>query len=204
LIVIKTPGGAPEYSTAMDPLESLSEEHRQIRVVISAITSLLDLTRGDRRISPTPFLELQAFIMQFADGSHHAKEEQVLFSEMVQAGLPNDSGPLASILNEHDQGRKYAAVLGAAARACVDGQWHRQVEMVDAARAWCQLVNAHTDKEDLMLYAIAQTVIPDRRLALLPALFAKVDPLPASAFKDAANAVVEAAERAAHTQRKTG
>jgi len=186
----------------MNPLEPLIEEHRQIRVVISAITSLIGLTRNQRRISPAAFLELQQFIQRFADGSHHAKEEQVLFYEMVQAGIPNHSGPLDCMLNEHEQGRKYAAVIGAAAWACLDGDWGRQAEMIDAALAWCRLLTAHTEKEDLVLYPIALRVISEARLAELPARFAEVDPEPLGHFKAAANAVVEAAEQAA--RRATG
>src|SRR5687768_16019238 len=182
----------------MNPLEPLIEEHRQIRVVISAVTALLDRNGPEHRLSPITFLELQQFIQRFADGSHHAKEEQVLFYEMVQAGMPNDSGPLDCILNEHEQGRKYGAVIGAAARACLDGQWHRQTEMVEGARAWCRLLTAHTEKEDVMLFPIALRVIGRARLLQLPAMFARVDPAPAADFKNAANAVVEAVELAAH------
>ena len=188
----------------MDPLESLIEEHRQIRVVISAIAALVDLTAGERRISPTPFLELQRFIARFADGSHHAKEEQVLFEQMIQAGMPVEGGPLQCMLTEHEQGRKYASVMGAAARACLAGDWCQQHQMLASARSWCVLLTAHTDKEDLMLYPIAQRVISAERFEQLPSMFQQLVPQPAYLFREAAMAVVEAAEEAAHHQRPTG
>ncbi len=188
----------------MNPLEALIEEHRQIRVVISAITALMKLTRGERQISPAPFLELQRFIARFADGSHHAKEEQVLFEQMIKAGIPAEGGPIDCMLNEHADGRKYAAVMGAAARACLAGDWGQQNQMLEAARSWCVLLSAHTDKEDLMLYPIAQRVIGAERFEQLPSMFLLVDPQPAYIFREAALGVVEAAEEAAHHQRPTG
>src|SRR5688500_15899803 len=116
----------------MHPLESLIDEHRQIRSVITAVTALIEISHA-RQISPVPFLELQRFIHRFADGSHHAKEEQVLFEQMVQGGMPNDSGPLDFMISEHEQGRKYAAVMGAAARDCLEGDWRRQEDMLESA-----------------------------------------------------------------------
>lgn len=181
----------------------MNEEHHQIRIVITAITELLDLTRHDREVSPVPFLKLQQFIQRFADSAHHAKEERVLFSALIEQGLPEDSGPLGCMYGEHEQGRKYAQVMGAAARACLEGDWHLLPELREAAYAWCSLLHAHIEKEELVLYPLALRVLPPEALARMPADFTRVDLDTPQAFRDAAYGVVEAAGLAAE-QRPTG
>ncbi len=176
----------------MDPLAPLIEEHRQIRSVIVAVSGMLDRARTQPRLSPLAFLELQHFIQRFADGTHHAKEEQVLFRKLIEAGLPPDSGPLGCMTREHVQGRRYAEVIGDAARACLEGDWTRQPELIEAARAWCALLSAHIEKEDLVLYPLAMGVLDAASLAALPSAFRAVDPLPPFHFKEAAFKVIEA------------
>ncbi len=177
----------------MDPLAILIEEHRQIRAVIAGISSVLGRAAEQPRVSPLPFLELQRFIDRFADGTHHAKEEQVLFPWMIEAGLPEDSGPLRCMLKEHGQGRKFAKVMGEAARACLEGDWAQQPDLLEAARAWCALLSAHIEKEDRVLYPLAMCVLEPARLAALPDAFRQVDPRPPFHFKEAAQKVMEAA-----------
>lgn len=189
----------------MNPLGPLLEEHLEIRVVIDAISALLDQPpRRDRRLSPAPFLALQQFVARFADGTHHVKEEQVLYRELASAGLPRDTGRLGVLTNEHEEGRKYAAVIGAAARACLEGDWQRQPDMVEAARSWCALVAAHIQREEQGLFPLALRLIDPARLALLPELFACADLNPPGAFMASARAVVAAAEEAAHHRSAAG
>lgn len=180
---------------AMTALEPLFEEHRLIRVAIAAITALSDTAGRDRRISPEPFLQFQDFIRLFADRAHHSKEE-LLFRQMVETGMPEGSGPLAVMLLEHEQGREYCETMGAAARACRGGQWHRQTEMLQSALAYCQLLAAHTEREDLVIFPMALEVIRADRLGSLGQLFRQVDPSTPKQFEEATEAVVKAAQRA--------
>lgn len=177
----------------MEPLACLIEEHRQICAVIARITAVLDRAPAPARVSPLPFLELQHFIQRFADGAHHAKEERVLFPLLVAAGLPEDSGPVGCMLQEHVEGRRYAEAMGAAARACLDGDWSRQPELVESARAWCALLTAHIAKEDQVLYPLAMRVLDPEQRAALPAAFRRVDPTLPVHFEVAAQKVIDAA-----------
>ena len=45
------------------------------------------------------------FIKTFADSCHHAKEEDLLFPAMGEAGFPSRGGPVGVMLMEHEQGR---------------------------------------------------------------------------------------------------
>lgn len=183
-------------------LGPLIEEHQQIRTVIAAMVALIDRTQGGEGLSPLPFVRLQDFIERFADGSHHAKEEQVLFPELTQAGLRLAPGVLSGMFGDHERARKYADVIGAAARACLAGEGRHEPQMVEATRAWCRLTALHLATEDETLYAIAPGVLGPARLAQLEARLAAVDPSPAALFVEAAERVVEAAAAAATAFRR--
>src|SRR5680860_1354935 len=51
------------------------------------------------------------FIREYADRSHHAKEEDLLFPAMGEAGFPPEGGPVAVMLDEHDEGRAYVTSM---------------------------------------------------------------------------------------------
>ncbi|MGI6450729.1 MAG: hemerythrin domain-containing protein [Desulfitobacteriia bacterium] len=45
------------------------------------------------------------------DKCHHGKEENFLFKELVNKGVPNEGGPVGAMLQEHVQGRDYIAQM---------------------------------------------------------------------------------------------
>src|ERR1035437_4818466 len=56
----------------------------------------------------TAHLELVVnLIKTYADGFHHAKEEQVLFPLLEEKGFSKVHGPVAVMLHEHVEGREF-------------------------------------------------------------------------------------------------
>ena len=90
------------------------------------------------------------------------KEEGVLFKAMVANGLPQNSGPIAVMLSEHEQGRAYTREMKAAAERLSygdDPQARRAV--IKNASGYCQLLRQHIMKEDNILFPMADQVIPE-------------------------------------------
>jgi hemerythrin-like domain-containing protein len=181
----------------MNPFARLTEEHVQIRRVIDAMNALLDERHGDRPLPPAPFLALQRFIQRYADGAHHLKEERVLFTALVAFGPDPTREALSALDHDHEQGRRYGEVIGAAARACAAGDRRHEVDLIAATRAWCTQTAAHLEREDRSLFPLARRRLPHDVLRALPRRFALVDPLSPGDFTDAASAVVDAASVAA-------
>ena len=46
-------------------------------------------------------------IRNYADGIHHAKEENLLFKKLEEKGLSPYQGPVAVMLHEHTEGRNF-------------------------------------------------------------------------------------------------
>lgn len=140
----------------MDPIAKLMDEHRNIESVLGALPGLVK-TFADGTAAPREQLgRVVRFIKEYADAYHHGKEEDMLFVAMVDAGVPKEGGPIAVMLAEHEQGRAYVGAL--AEIAAREGPL-TQDEADRAGRAaggYAQLLTAHIQKEDQILYPMAE------------------------------------------------
>jgi hemerythrin-like domain-containing protein len=145
----------------MDPINVLMNEHRVIEQVLDALEAFTrDLAqRGEA--DREQLRRFAMFIREFADATHHGKEEDILFVKMMEVGFPRESGPLAVMFSDHETGRKYAAVLRAAAERTGQPWTEEEVERVGrAAVGYIELLRAHIYREDTILYVMARQRIP--------------------------------------------
>jgi len=145
----------------------LMDEHRTIERVLHALERAADHLDGDGSVRPGFFLDAAAFIGGFADGCHHQKEEGALFPAMIESGMPPDDGPIAIMLEEHEEGRRFAREIRAAAGLPeTDPEARRR--LISAARGYVRLLREHIEKEDDLVFPMADTLLsPARQEALL-------------------------------------
>jgi hemerythrin-like domain-containing protein len=147
-----------------DPIEALMEEHRVIEQVLSAI----DAT-AERNVPISFYEEVVDFVVNFADGCHHDKEEGLLFPAMVEQGMARDAGPIGVMLHEHDVGRRCVARIREA------------IELGDvpaagaAAADYSALLRSHIAKEDGVLYRMARDLLSADQVASLAGRFEAVE-----------------------------
>ncbi len=96
----------------MQATDILMQEHEVILRVIATLEVEADRLAEGQEVRPGFFLDAADFIKGFADGCHHKKEEGVLFEAMAAAGLPKQTGPIAVMLTEHEQGRAFTRDVG--------------------------------------------------------------------------------------------
>jgi hemerythrin-like domain-containing protein len=143
----------------MEAIETLMAEHQQILGVIGALESYVgEVRRGGGNAAELG--QFVAFIREFADTHHHAKEEELLFAAMVEAGFPRDGGPIAVMLHEHDQGRGHVRVLAEVAGAPAPWSAADRERLHGAATGYGDLLRAHIHKEDSILYPMAEARLP--------------------------------------------
>ena len=83
--------------------QNLENDHVQILRLIGVMERIAGTSDPD-----VEHLEMIVkVIREFADGLHHAKEEQLLFPLMVQKGFSNQTGPVAVMLHDHEEGRNF-------------------------------------------------------------------------------------------------
>ena len=137
--------------------EMLSNEHRVIERVLAVLQKL---TARPVENSLDSWRKTLDFFSRFADQCHHFKEEQVLFPAMEEHGIPRDGGPVGMMLMEHEEGRTYVrAMLSAIPLVETKNEAAKEI-LVDKAKAYLRLLKEHIQKEDEILFKIADDVIP--------------------------------------------
>jgi hemerythrin-like domain-containing protein len=111
-------------------------------------------------VMPFFFLQAADFIKNFADGCHNVKEEVILFSIMVAAGVPVEGGVIGVMRAEHEQGRQFTRAMQIAAEHWLKGNAVVIPSVVSNALGYVRLLRQHIDKENTMLFPLADQLIP--------------------------------------------
>ena len=141
----------------------LMQEHRVIERMILVIEIAAKELEDGKAIRPGLFLEAAQFFKGFADGCHHRKEEGVLFKAMEAHGVPVEGGPIQVMLKEHEQGRMLTRGLHVAATWLETGDGRAIPEVVRFSNGYAALLRQHIQKEDRILFPMADEVIPRQK-----------------------------------------
>ena len=157
----------------MRPTEQLMKEHRLIEKILGVLGSLAaDAAKG---IGPDPdrARDTLTFFREFADHCHHGKEEKHLFPKLGERGYGPETGPVAVMLAEHEQGRAYLRAVGEALNDLgADGA---RTRFASAARGYVELLTAHIFKEDNILFQLADNVFTEDDQRIVAAGFEEVE-----------------------------
>jgi hemerythrin-like domain-containing protein len=168
----------------MSAIDLLKSEHRIIEQALGALENYANLLDQSNDPNLDDLRGFVAFIRQFADTRHHGKEEEILFRAMVDAGFPLETGPLAVMLREHEEGRRFVRIM---AHACDCSSWSESDCRVvaESARDYAVLLRNHIWKEDNMLYVMAQQHMPSAVLDRIAAECTRFDATRDSSGEDA-------------------
>ena len=142
----------------MKAINMLVVEHDHILKMI-AVTRQLLANKATLNIDHVE--QIVDFIKHFADKYHHLKEEDVLFMEMEKHGMQRESGPIAVMLHEHNLGRGYIKQVEEGIVQWKSGN-HKAVNYIaDNLINYCNLLTNHIDKENRILYPMAEKMLPE-------------------------------------------
>jgi len=159
----------------MRPTDTLKAEHRVIERVLAVLNQASDKLARNEPIDPTVFTQSVDFIRTFADRCHHIKEEDSLYRRMGERGFPTDSGPIAVMLAEHEEGRRYVRGLADAAERYGRGETAAADDIVHNARGYADLLAQHIQKEDNIMYEIADSRLGPEDQRDLEQLFERLE-----------------------------
>ena len=144
----------------MTPTEILIDEHHLIVAVLDCLEEAAGRLDSGETVSPEFFLDAAEFVAGFADKYHHGKEEDILFVALTARDMPRDSGPVAVMLYEHDEGRKYTAAFRSAAEQMKTGDEGAAADVVRNVFDYVNLLRQHIMKENNVLFPMAEQIIP--------------------------------------------
>lgn len=139
----------------MTPTEFLKQEHRSIEEMLRVMESVCKKLENGDTVSTGDLRNIVEFIKQFADKAHHGKEEDLLFTAMIDAGIPKDGGPVGVMLMEHDMGRNFVKGLSDAIDEYDNGNKDAATKIIENAKNYASLLSNHIYKEDNILYPMA-------------------------------------------------
>jgi len=159
----------------MKATEILKEEHRVIERVLAVLEKAADLLEQGKKVPSDLFPKAVEFIRGFADRCHHGKEEGSLFPLLERQGIPRHGGPIGVMLSEHEEGRRWVALMDEAGARYRRGDEAARKDLLKGARGYSQLLRAHISKEDHVLFPMADQVMAESEQAELLARFETVE-----------------------------
>jgi hemerythrin-like domain-containing protein len=136
-------------------LASLQQEHETILRALDAFERFLRRIEEGAAIDQQELVRFVIFFNDFADGWHHAREEEVLLPALTRHGYAKSSGVLLHIRDQH---RRERALFFRLKRVVADSlPWssHRIRDLLEASREIIAFERNHIQKETDLLYPAA-------------------------------------------------
>ena len=111
----------------------------------------------------------------YADGFHHAKEENLLFPMMVKKGYSIEQGPIAVMLHDHIQGRDYVKGMTEGIAEFKTGNDTVLSQIYENMQGYIILLRSHIAKENNVLFRMADNALSENDQQELLEEFAKVE-----------------------------
>lgn len=151
--------------------QNLENDH----VYILLLTDVM-LAMVEKQSRETNHFELVInLIRNFADGLHHAKEEDLLFPLLGEKGFSPENGPVAVMLNEHKQGRNHVKQASKGIEDFKKGNTAALWVIYDNLSGYALLLKSHIDKENNILFRMADQVLSSEEHQNLLAQFADIE-----------------------------
>lgn len=129
-------------------LDELREEHQRIEGVLGALRGYV--THRIEGGVPGEAPLFMAFFRVYADGYHHAREEDVLFAALVEhAELPSTRGPIAALIADHEAMRAMLGELDPLLDAPLDDA--AKARLRELSMAYSRALSHHIDAENSVL-----------------------------------------------------
>jgi hemerythrin-like domain-containing protein len=160
----------------MRPIEDLKAEHEAVKITLRVLDSIcMEAEKTGQLTHPEHLEQLIAFFATFVDRCHHGKEEELLFPALEEVGVSREGGPIGVMLKEHQQGRNNVAKMKAAMMRYREGDRGAVGDLTNNAHAYITLLNQHIDKENNVLFSIADNNLSDEKQVELWEGFEKIE-----------------------------
>jgi hemerythrin-like domain-containing protein len=159
----------------MKATQILRQEHKAILKMLDAAETVADSLENERTVPGATIAEILEFLRIFADRCHHGKEEELLFPALTAKGLPERGGPVGVMLFEHEQGRALIRRMAEAFATYAETPAPSGLIWASAAREYAALLRAHIQKEDNILFVMAERLLSEAELEELGSAFDRIE-----------------------------
>jgi len=150
---------------------NLENDHIHILRLTDIMLAMVEKGSGE----VNHFAEIVNLIRKFADGFHHAKEEDLLFPLLGQKGFSPEQGPVAVMLHEHVQGRNYVKGISEGIEKLRKGGDGALDTIYENISGYANLLQNHIGKENNILFRMADQALSAEEQQNLLTRFAEVE-----------------------------
>lgn len=148
-------------------IDDLRHEHDAILAALGILQNMDQQLSTGRSASPArPDADLGAdlqafmgFLQEFADQCHHGKEEGLLFPALTAVGVAAPGVSVDDLLKEHEQGREKIRQMQASLQPTLDA-----AQFSSAARGYADVLRSHIQKENDVLFPLAEKALSPQKL----------------------------------------
>jgi hemerythrin-like domain-containing protein len=151
--------------------ENLENDH----IYILRLTEVMLAMVEKQSVDISHFDLVIDLIRNFADGLHHAKEEDLLFPLMGEKGFSPENGPVSVMLHDHEEGRKYVKGASEGIQAFKAGNAAGLNAIYENMQGYALLLQGHIDKENNILFRMADQVFSTEEQQNLLKQFADIE-----------------------------
>lgn len=159
----------------MKATDILEHEHKVITLVLAAAEKEAVSIQQTGKVHADVVRKIVEVLQNFADKCHHGKEEKHLFVMMQKRGMSGDSGPIAVMLHEHVEGRKYIKTIADALPRAQTGDAKAVETLRDGLLGYVALLRAHIDKENTILFPMADRLFSEEDQKELVQAFERIE-----------------------------
>ncbi len=145
----------------MKATEELMTEHNAVLLALRLLDKVGEALEAESDEAPEHLEQLLEFLKGFVDRCHHGKEEDVLFPELERRGVQMTGGPIGVMLAEHEAGRGRIRGMTEGLARVRAGNRSAVGEIREHARAYSVLLQGHIQKENAVLFPMADRLLPE-------------------------------------------
>ncbi len=137
----------------MRATKDLRAEHEGVQLMLRVLGVLARKAENGEPFDRDQVGKIIEFLRVFVDKCHHGKEEDVLFPELEKARIARHGGPVGVMLHEHESGREFIRRMTESLGSGDDKGF------AEAAEGYIDLLTAHIQKENDVLFVMADRVL---------------------------------------------
>jgi len=159
----------------MTATEVLKKEHKIVLLVLNGAEREAKAIQDTNKINVEKISQMIDFFRNFTDKCHHAKEEKYLIVKMAERGISSESKPVTFLLKEHVKGREKVKAIAEALPKAKKGDSSAIKSVKDNLFTYVQLLRGHIDREDNILFPMADRIFTPEDQEALTEAFEKVE-----------------------------
>jgi len=159
----------------MRATEILRTEHTILERVLVTLDLAAVGAAHQKKVRPGFFIDAYGFVLDFTEGNHFKKEEDILFKALAEHGLPIEGGPIGSLIGDHQQSRRYIRAMLDAAKQWELGDAAAKAEVIWATSGYTTLLHTHIARENTVLFSLVAQELSNAEQAQIADEFEKIN-----------------------------